>query len=94
MSVTKGVTKPVTCVMFSGVTDVTLGPPLKRGEVHTSRTIQSPSSSRRHGGEDLLGLADRIRRLSPSHRDPEAFHIEKDLIASEIRRVALEVRHG
>lgn len=39
-------------------------------------------------------LAHRLERLSPSHRDPERFHLEKDEIAHALRRLAQEVAHG
>ena len=38
----------------------------------------------------LLSLADRVRRLLPSHRDPEAFHLEKAEIEHELRRLAAQ----
>lgn len=37
----------------------------------------------------LLDLADRLRRLAPSARDPERFHVEKSEIEGELRRLAL-----
>ena len=37
----------------------------------------------------LLALAERLRRLSPSPRDPERFHEEKFEIEGELRRLAL-----
>ena len=36
----------------------------------------------------LLQLAARVRRLCPDRRDPEAFHLEKDAIERELRRLA------
>ena len=36
----------------------------------------------------LLALATRVRRLCPDHRDPERFHLEKDEIERELRRLA------
>jgi hypothetical protein len=36
----------------------------------------------------ILELAGRVRRLSPHHRDPERFHLEKDEIARQLQRVA------
>lgn len=41
-------------------------------------------------------LADRVRRLTVHHRDPERFHIEKSEIAHELHQLArtLEKRHG
>jgi hypothetical protein len=38
--------------------------------------------------EVLHDLARRLERLSPSHRDPFAFHAEKSEIAHELRRLA------
>nr|USU32913.1 hypothetical protein NG677_04220 [Methylobacterium sp. OTU13CASTA1] len=37
----------------------------------------------------LIDLADRLRRLAPSPRDPERFHVEKSEIEGELRRLAL-----
>jgi hypothetical protein len=42
----------------------------------------------------LEALAERLVRLSPSHRDPEQFHEEKDFLASELRRLARDLRRG
>ena len=42
----------------------------------------------------LADLAHRVDRLRPSHHDPEAFHIEKDEIAAELRRLARAVESG
>lgn len=36
----------------------------------------------------LLTLADRLRRLKPSHRDPESYFVEKSEIERELRRLA------
>lgn len=36
----------------------------------------------------LEHLAARVRRLAPSHRDPEAFHIEKGEIAAALLELA------
>jgi hypothetical protein len=41
----------------------------------------------------LIKLADRVRRLSPSHRDPERFHIDKSEIEAELRRLARSNRN-
>jgi hypothetical protein len=37
---------------------------------------------------ELDALADRVRRLLPSHRDPERFHVERDAIERALRRLA------
>lgn len=37
----------------------------------------------------ILNLADRVRRLAPSHRDPEKFHAEKSDIEHTLRRLAI-----
>lgn len=39
-------------------------------------------------------LADRVRRLSPHHRDPERFHMDKSEIERDLRRLARTVTHG
>jgi hypothetical protein len=36
----------------------------------------------------LLDIADRLARLSPSHRDPHRFHEEKSELVAELRRLA------
>lgn len=45
-----------------------------------------------HASSALLDLSRRVARLSPSHRDPEAFHEEKSDIAHALRRLACERR--
>lgn len=40
----------------------------------------------------LEEIAERIRRLVPSHRDPERFHVEKSEIEHQLRRLAREAR--
>lgn len=46
----------------------------------------------------LYELARAVRRLTPSRWDPEAFHIEKDLIERKLKHLARkeekENRHG
>lgn len=44
--------------------------------------------------DKLKNLARRVRHLSPSHHDPEAFHVAKSDIEAELRRIAREVSHG
>lgn len=41
---------------------------------------------------ELDALADRVRRLLPSHRDPESFHVERDAIERALRRLARGAR--
>lgn len=41
---------------------------------------------------DLAALARRVERLAPSHRDPEAFHIEKSEIVAELRQADREIK--
>ncbi len=36
----------------------------------------------------LEALADRVSRLSPSHRDPHRFHEDKSEVVAELRRLA------
>lgn len=38
--------------------------------------------------DQLRALARRVIRLLPDRHDPEAFHIEKDEIAHDLRRLA------
>ena len=38
--------------------------------------------------DPLLALAARVRRLCPDRRDPERFHVEKDAIERELKRLA------
>jgi hypothetical protein len=44
--------------------------------------------------EVLVELARRVDRLRLSHRDPERFHLEKDEIAVELRRLARAAERG
>lgn len=37
---------------------------------------------------DLAALARRVERLAPSHRDPEAFFVERSEIADALRSAA------
>ena len=37
---------------------------------------------------DLERLARQVARLSPSHRDPERFHMDRSEIVAELRRLA------
>jgi len=39
-------------------------------------------------------IADKVRRLSPSHRDPERFHEDKSEIERDLRRLARRVGNG
>lgn len=43
--------------------------------------------------DQLERLAERVRRLSPSHRDPMSFFEERDEIDGELVRLAREHRH-
>lgn len=43
---------------------------------------------------EVLQLADRLRRLSPSHRDPERFHEEKSEIEGALRVLARRLGNG
>ncbi len=38
--------------------------------------------------DDLTALARRVERLTPSHRDPESYFIERSEIAYALRRIA------
>lgn len=39
-------------------------------------------------GQQLHDLAVRVRHLCPSHRDPEAFHIQKSEIEAALRNLS------
>ncbi len=39
-------------------------------------------------------LAARVRRLSPHHRDPERFHLDKSEIERELRRLARQAERA
>jgi hypothetical protein len=44
--------------------------------------------------QTLARIAEKVRRLSPSQRDPEQFHIDKSEIEADLRRLAKGGRHG
>lgn len=50
----------------------------------TSRLQKLETETRR----TLAELSQRVRRLSPDHRDPHRFHEEKSEIAHELNRLA------
>lgn len=43
---------------------------------------------------ELRELAERVRRLSPSHRDPERFFVERSELAAMLRRLAEEMERA
>jgi hypothetical protein len=59
----------------------------------TPRRVSTATTGRidRMTPHDIDQLAARVRRLCPSHRDPERFHQEKSAIADELRRLAQEM---
>lgn len=44
--------------------------------------------------DTLSLLASRVARLSPDWRDPERFHMDKDDIAKQLRRVARDLERN
>lgn len=62
-------------------------PPLKGGVFGVVRPLVR---------EDLPGmlvdLAHRVRRLAPSHRDPESYHVEKSEIEHALRSLARQAQ--
>lgn len=69
--------------------------PVGTGRVPTSPPSPPPLEGGSGGGAGkLLILADRVRRLSPHHRDPERFHEDKNEIERELRRLAKVVTRG
>jgi hypothetical protein len=57
-------------------------------------SIKSPKTPDRRGAarlaEQLDELAQRVQRLSPSHHDPERYHVEKSEIVEALRSIAIE----
>ena len=52
--------------------------------------LEQAQPIRLNTAERLAELAKRVRRLAPSHRDPERYHVEKSEIEHELRRLARE----
>lgn len=61
------------------------------GKAMAPRELREPPAN---ASATLLRLADRLRRLAPSPRDPNLFHEEKSEIAHELRILAREARRG
>lgn len=59
-------------------------PPLGGGKLETRNN--SPKTP----AEKLTEIASQVARLTPCHRDPEAFHIQKSEIIAMLRRLARE----
>lgn len=62
--------------------------------VHTPKGVcEHVNASAR---SEALDLAHRLRHLSPDHRDPERYHVEKSEIENGLRKLAkrLEADHG
>lgn len=65
-------------------------------------TVQRPGSCGRREGSspaaappacaELERLARQVARLSPSHRDPERFHMDRSEIVAELRRLARSLK--
>ena len=72
--------------------DKTGHPPLGVSRSVTLRSCHGVATgSRQHQSDErdeLTALASRVLRLCPSHRDPEAFWVEKSELAGELRRLA------
>ena len=41
--------------------------------------------------QELVEIADRLRRLRPSHRDPEEYFVEKSELEHQLRRIVRRV---
>jgi hypothetical protein len=41
--------------------------------------------------DTLRDVARRLRHLQPHHRDPERFHLERDQLERDVRRVAADL---
>jgi hypothetical protein len=53
--------------------------------------LEQAQPIRLNTAERLAELAKRVRRLAPSHRDPERYHVEKSEIEHELRGLAHEL---
>ena len=71
----------------------------------TCSTTYPPKGGCKVGGADgaarrvpaggaILELADRVRRLAPSPRNPDRFHEDKSEIVFELEQLAQQVRRG
>lgn len=60
------------------------------GDIRETRHQASPVTPQMAEGV-ILDLANRLRRLSPSSRDPEHFHEEKSEIVHALHLIAREV---
>lgn len=75
----------------SAVEQAGLAPPPYRPPLRGGRkggAVRSKGGAPERGtwvAHDLAELASRVERLSVSHRDPEAFFVERSEIASELR---------
>jgi hypothetical protein len=56
--------------------------------VYTVPKLPEPKPMPPRHRVDLVQLADRVARLVPSHRAPEAFFVERSEIEHELRRLA------
>jgi len=62
---------------------------------HVSRNPEYAAPSRPPAPSSTLeGLAERLVRLSLCHRNPEQWHLEKHSLASDMRRLARELRRA
>ena len=69
-------------------------PPFRGGGVGSEGVSPPYAWEPRSLARLLADIAERVARLSPSHRDPEAFHVEKHSIAREMHRLAEAMRRG
>lgn len=67
---------------------VTSHPPYRGGDGDVTQTPPVPV----HLARAVADLAERVARLSVSHRDPEAFFVRKSEIAAELHEVARRMR--
>lgn len=52
------------------------------------REMRPCAPLRPYEADQLLSLASAVGRLSPSHSDPERFHMDRSEIVAELRRLA------
>lgn len=65
-----------------------------QGVTGGSPLVGHPPVTSTMAAAELASIAGRLRKLHPHHRDPEAYHIEKDVIASDILNLARKLAHG
>jgi hypothetical protein len=82
----QALSQPLATRHFPGSQPLSLATPISKDMV--AGPLASPPK-----GDTLADLARQVERLSPCHRDPERFHLDKSVIAETLRRMAEQVRN-